>query len=147
VRLVARVDPLGGVADLEVLPADKARFFFKDWFDDLIGDARVHRRLQDDDRPGLEVLADDAGRRLDKEEVGLLGLLHRGGDADRDEVGLFDLGGVGSDVQGRLRGLGDVPRFLFDDLVADGVYLLCKCLCKGQAYIAEPDDADGLILQ
>ena len=49
VLLVARVDALGRVAELEVLALRQARDLGEDRAADVLGDARVDRRLVDDD--------------------------------------------------------------------------------------------------
>jgi len=47
---IARIDPLGGVADEEVLPAGHHGGLLENRDHDLLGEARVDGRLEDDNR-------------------------------------------------------------------------------------------------
>jgi hypothetical protein len=144
---VARVDPLGRVADGEALPADPAGDPLEGRDHDLLGEAGVDGRLEDDNGAVSEVPADGLGGRDDIGDVGVLGLRHRGGDGDDHDVGLADPGGVrgGDDVVARF-GVdpGDLLRI---EVVADRPEVPRECIGKGVPDVSEADDADCCIFE
>ena len=75
--LITRVDPLGGVADVEVLLPLEARELLEDGDAHFFGGARVHGGFVDDDRTLLHVLADALGGLDQRGEVRLVGVIHR----------------------------------------------------------------------
>ena len=85
VLLVARVDALGRVAEREVRPALEAGRLLEDGPADLLGHARVDRRLVDDDRALAEGLPHRLGRALDRGEVRDVVVVDRRGDGDDEE--------------------------------------------------------------
>ena len=144
---IARVDPLGRVADEEVLPAGSAGDPLEGRDHDLLGEAGVDGRLEDDDGAVSEVPADGLGGRDDVGDVGVLGLRHRGGDGDDHDVGLRDPGRVrgGEDV---VPGLGVDPGDLLRiEVVADRSDVPRECIGEGVPDVPEADDADGSILE
>ena len=100
--LVARVDALGRIADMEVLPPAHARAALEDRHAHLLGTARVHGRLVDHDRARLHVPADGLARRLERPQVGLARGVDRRRHRDDDEIRVDELG--------RIRGRPPVPR-------------------------------------
>ena len=58
VFLVAGIDALRAVADLEIPSADQPGFPFEDGRADLLRHARIHRGLEDHDRAGRQVASE-----------------------------------------------------------------------------------------
>ena len=100
VLFVARVDALGGVAQLEVA-ARQARQLGEDGAANVFGDAGIDGGLVDDDGPLRHHLADRLGRADDRREVGDVVPVDRRGDRHDEEVRLGELGGVVGDVERR----------------------------------------------
>jgi hypothetical protein len=144
---VARVDPLGRVADGEVLPAGPAGGPLKGRDHDLLGEAGVDGRLEDDDGAVFEVPADGLGGRDDIGDVGVLRLRHRGGDGDDHDVRLADPGRVrgGEDL---VPGLGVDPGDLLRiEVVADRLEVPRERIGEGIPDVSEADDADCCIFE
>jgi hypothetical protein len=66
--LVARVDPLGGVGESEVLAGPQARALFEEWAHDLLRRAGIGGGLEHDEHAWLKVVADLLHRRDDGSE-------------------------------------------------------------------------------
>ncbi len=81
---IARVDPLGAVAEVVVAPGDEARALPDQAGEELLGRSRVGRRLEDDERARPQVGAERPGGVLDVGEVGPALPEGRGDGDDRD---------------------------------------------------------------
>ena len=144
---VARVDPLGRVADGEVLPAGPAGDPLEGRDHDLLGEAGVDGRLEDDGGAVFEVPANGLGCRDDVGDVGILGLRHRGGDGDDHDIGLADPGRVRGG-ENLVPGLGvDPGNLLRIEVVADRCEVPRECIGKGIPDVSEADDADCCIFE
>ena len=154
--LVARVDALGGVADVEVLLPLEAREFLEDGNADFFGGTGIHGGFVHDDGAALEVLADAFGRFDQRGEIRLVGFVHRGGHGDDDEVGFADdlrvgaagevHGGLevcGAHFAGRIHVAGVGVDFLLVEVKTDGLHFFAELDGEGQAYVAEADYCDG----
>ena len=154
-RLVARIDALGRIADGEIAAGDEAGGPLEDRHAILFRGAGVDRRFVDDDigllqRPPDRLRGADEGG-----EVRSARLVERGRDGDDEEVGTGDLGRIRGQAQSRV---GEVVRLdlagtimagleLGDtagvDIEADDRRTLPR---KGdgdrQTDIAEPDDGE-----
>ena len=69
VLLVARVDPLGAVAEVEVVAGHEAGGVFQDRPEQLLGRAWVGGRLEDDGGAGAQEAPESGRRRLDVRQV------------------------------------------------------------------------------
>ena len=98
VLLVARVDTLGRVAELEVLALHEAGDLREHRTAYLLGDAGVDGRLEDDDVALLEDLAHALGRADDGREIGDVVLVDRCWHRDHVECGLCEIGEVARDL-------------------------------------------------
>lgn len=72
---------------------------FEDRAHDLVGGAGIGRRLEDDEHPGLEVVADGLDRGDDRAEIGAAVLGQRRRHADHDRLGLAQTGGIGRGLE------------------------------------------------
>ena len=88
VFLVAGIDALRRVADVEVLLPLHAGMLFQHRNADFFGGAGIDGGFIDDDRALFHVLADRGGGTDQRREVGDVRLVDRGGHGDDDEVGL-----------------------------------------------------------
>ena len=156
VLLVARVHPLGRVAEEEVL-ADLLAAALQDRQHDLLGGAGVRRGLEHDELARPQVGRHRLGRRHDVGDVRRARLRQRRGHADRDRVELADhpvvRGGgeaavevveaLGRDVHQVRALLADRAHSLLVDVDAGhGEARLGEHHRQGQAGIAEAHDAD-----
>ena len=152
---VARVDPLGRVAEEEIDPAAQARGALQRGPQQLLGDAGINRALQGHDGAGGKVAADGEGRRMQGAEVGLVVLVHRGRHGDDEDVAagqrrrvVAQLGaGRRQRLPVRLAGAveaapqrGDARRVV---VVADHRIVARQGQGQGQPDIAEADDRDA----
>ena len=98
---VARIDPLGRVAEEEVAAPDQARNLLDQRPANLLGDAGIDGAFIDDDRlPGrIEQRGDGAGRADHRAEIGLVGLVDRRRDGDDVDVGAGAVGRIGGERQ------------------------------------------------
>ena len=69
VHLVARVDALRRVADLEIFAADKSGFLLENRNADILGHTRIDGGLKDYDGPFCEVPPEDTARSFNRSEV------------------------------------------------------------------------------
>ena len=150
--LVARVDALGRVADVEVLAPAHPRVLLEDRHADLLGAAGIHGRFVDHRRAALHVAAHGLARGLKRAQVGLARGVDRRGHRDDDEVRLAERGGiVGRMPQLRFRELGarhfaghvdavlQVLDALLRQVVADGAALLAERDGHRQADVAQAE--------
>jgi len=154
---VAGIDALGGIAHVEILLPLLARDALQLRDADLLGRARVDRRLEHDDGAGLEVGAEAAAGAHEGAEIRQPGVVHRGGHghdhhvcgAQRGRVvgvaqaaGGLHLGGahLARGVGARAVGLDLLPG----DVEPDGVEGGAELHGEGQAHVAQPDDPDGV---
>jgi hypothetical protein len=84
--LVAGVDAFRRIADKEVGFPFLARTPLEDGDTDLLGGARVHRRLVHDDGSLLQVLANGARGTDQRAEIGLMRIVDRSGHRDDHEI-------------------------------------------------------------
>ena len=88
-RRVARVDPLGCVGEVEVLPGDQAALL-EDLAERTHRRSRIGGRLEDEELALADVLAQVAGGRKHGAEVRVLRRVDRRRHADEDRIGLGD---------------------------------------------------------
>ena len=156
VDLVAGVDPLRGVAHVEVLLPGQAGFLLQDGHAHVFGHARVDRGLKSDGGASGHVSAHGAGRRLHRRKVGLSGLVNRRGHGHDDVLCLFDASGIGRGFEMHCFGktgsvhlahdvdvLPVVGDLFLGQIESDGFVVLAELDGQGQADIAETDDCDG----
>ena len=156
VLLVARVDALGRIADVEILLPAHPGAFLEDGHADLLGRAGVDGRFVDHRGAGLQVLADDLRGALERREVGLARVVDRRGHGDDHEVRVADLLGV----VGHLEALGRAQLIaahfaggvvellqaldlLGREVEADGAPALAELDGYGQPDIAQAHDRHG----
>jgi len=157
--LVARVDPLGRVADVEVLFPFHAGMLFQQGNAHFFGGAGVDGGFIDHRGALLHVFADDGGGADQGREIGDVSFIDRGGHGDDDEIGAADRGGVAADAEPGRRFqvfradlAGGVTVVLvmadlgFREVVANGFEFLAEFNCKGQADIAEADDGNNWVV-
>src|SRR5207237_5050918 len=82
VLLVAGVDSLWRVAELEIYSLLEAGHPLNDGPANFLRDSGVDGGLEDDDRSGTDDFADRLGCPLERKEIGALGGIDRGGDGD-----------------------------------------------------------------
>ena len=145
---IAGVDALGAVADLPVHAALEAGLLLDDGHANVLGDAGVHRGLEDHDGAGGQVLPHGAGGALHRTQVGGGVGVHGRGHGHNDELGLLQPRGVGGEVHGGvLDGLahlvggvdavGVLIHALFIDVEADDEDMLGKLHGNGHTHIAQ----------
>ena len=145
---IAGVDALGAVADLPVHAALEAGLLLNNGNANVLGDAGVHRGLEDHDGAGGQILAHGAGGPLHRAQVrGGVGVYRRR-HGHHDELSLLQPGGVGGEVHGGvLNGLahlvggvdavGVLLHTLFIDVEADDGDVLGKLHGNGHTHIAK----------
>jgi len=152
---VAGVDPLGGVADVEIFFPFQAGMLFQQGNADFFGGAGVDGGFIDHGGALLHVPANGGGGAGQGGEVGNVGFIDRCGHGDDDEVGAADVGGVGADGEFR-RGFqvfaadfaGGVAVVLvvgdlgFREVESDGLEFLAEFNREGETYVAQADDCN-----
>ena len=143
--LVAGVDALGRVADVEILQPFHAGVLLQDRDADLLGGAGIDGRFVDDDRAALHVLADRGAGADQRREIRDVRFVDRRRHGDDDEVGLRQIGGVGGDRQQRRglevrpltprrsgRRIGGMLDFLHRQVETDGGHFLPNSTASGR---------------
>jgi hypothetical protein len=154
--LVAGIDALRRVADVEVLAPAHPRVLLEDRHADLLGAAGIHGRFVDHRRAALHVAAHGLAGGLERAQVGLARGVDRRGHRDDDEVRLAERGGVvGRMPQLCFRELGarhfaghvdavlEILDALLRQVVADGAALLAERDGHRQADIAQAEHRHG----
>ena len=153
--LVAGVDALGRVADVEVLLPLAGPSALEHRDADLLGRAGVDGRLVDDDRAALQVPADDLGTLDQRVKVGLVRLVDRRRHRHDDEVGVGEHGrivGVGEEAaalksSGPTSPVGSTWRvsgdLFFAEVEADRAVLLAELDGERQPHVAQADNGDA----
>ncbi len=154
VLLVAGVDALGRVGDVEVLLPFHAGVLFQQRDAHLLGGARVDRGFVHHDGALLHVLADGGAGTHQGAEIRLVRLVHRGGHGDDDEVAFLERGRVrgagelGGGLQvfgGHLAGGVAVALVVLDffsrQIDPDGAEFLAEFHGERQAHVTQADDA------
>ena len=159
VLLVARVDALRGVADVEILRPLQAGQLFQHRDADFLGGAGIHRRFVHDDGALLHVLADRGRSAHQRPEVGRVGIVDRRRDRYHNVIGLGQRGRVVGDVQlgcfaqfrfrhfaGRVAELAVILNLGLGQVETDGLAFLTELYRQGQAHITEAYDCYNLIV-
>ena len=158
VLLVAWIDALGTVADIEILVEAQPGFALDDRHADLFGRARVDRGLVDHHVALRYHLGDGAAGLFQRRQVRVLEFVdgcRHGDDIDIRIGGILEPRGV-AQVLGPAQLLvadfqrGIMPRLEFPDslgvdVIADGFQLAAKLGRQRQADIAQPQYADAQI--
>ena len=157
VNLVAGVDALGRVGDIEVPSAHKAAFALEHGCADILRHAGIHGALVADDGTGPQVAPDGLARRDNGRKVGRLVAVDGRGDRDDDKTGLADARLVGGELHLRLRNtlVADLERrivtgtVLLDlftvDVETDNAEFLGESDRQRHTDIAEPHDGEGIL--
>ena len=103
VLAVARVDSLRRIADEKVPLPLRFGLAFEDRNADLLGGARIYRRLINDGCPLFQISPDGNAGSDQWTEIGLMSIVDRSGYSDNDDVGGAQLRSVGRGLEQRSR--------------------------------------------